>query len=409
VWTGWVLVGVSVGAATPIAYGRPSPVPTATGRSWMSESGPWGTMRVSQLRLVPPDHVLARVKFKPEGTWVFGAMGWAAVDSLLGRAALTPEQLAALMAPDMRRVSLDGTSRMIQVSDEVRFALSPDSRRIIYDELAAIATNITHALPLLMPSPETMAHAKLNPRVIDALNRLSFSRGARRCVVDADLVEPLAADAGELSRLKRVLLSYPSLSVQLMRESVADRDRVNRYWTKPGGQPSTPLLRAFDRSPEIESIDLIHLLPPLPRKLLHTFPDGAFAPSNANCFWISLNFFNPVPDPRYLPGPVDGDQAATEASQTLRRDYLPVRPPFRFGDVLVLLSETERIREMVHMVVYIADNIVLTKNGRTPSSPFVFMTLGDIEKTYPWPTPLDVRGFRLKPPPSPAAPDRINH
>ena len=171
---------------------------------------------------------------------------------------------------------------------------------------------------------------------------------------------------------------------------------MNAYWVKPGGKPASGLLRAFDRSPELETIDLIHLLPPLPRKLLHTFPDGGFAPLQANCFWLSLNFFNPTPDRRYLPGSEDFGQAAAEAMQTLQRDYEPAQPPFRFGDVLALISENRDSHELVHMVVYIADNIVLTKNGRTPNSPFVLMTFADIEQTYPWPIPLNVHGYRLR-------------
>ena len=401
-WLGCWVVGTVIllgsaeldGAAD--SYGRPSPVTSASARSWLSEPGPWGTMRVSVLRLVPPDPLLAKVTFKSEGEWIFLRMSWAEIDGFLSRAQLTPAQLVPLLQSENRRESEDGKSRIIRVTDELRWGLGPESRRIIYDELASFEPNVTHALPLLAPTPERLARANLQPAVLDALRQLTFYRGPRACIVDADLIAALITDPAEMMRFKRVMLSYPSLSVELTRASLARREEVNQYWSKPGGKPVTGLLRAFDRSPELETLDLIHLLPPLPRKVLHTFPDGGFAPLQANCFWMSLNFFNPVPDLRYLPGADDFGQAVSEAMQALQRDYVPVRPPFRFGDVIALFSDSETSRELVHMVVYIADNIVLTKNGRVPTSPFVLMTFGDIEKTYPWPMPLNVRGYRLR-------------
>jgi hypothetical protein len=115
---------------------------------------------------------------------------------------------------------------------------------------------------------------------------------------------------------------------------------------------------------------------------------------HTNCFWTSLNFFARQPDNRFLAGQPGqpGKQALIEEELAAR--YRPVTPPYRFGDVLCLVDPRPLGFGIVHMMNYIADDIVLTKNGFSTLAPTVFMRLDDVERLYPTMFELQLRGFR---------------
>ena len=70
---------------------------------------------------------------------------------------------------------------------------------------------------------------------------------------------------------------------------------------------------------------------------------------------ISVNFFAETPDDRAL----DLDFALAR----LRTDYEIVEDGFELGDIVALLDEHD---DLFHVVVYLAGDLVLTKNGMSP-------------------------------------------
>ena len=63
-----------------------------------------------------------------------------------------------------------------------------------------------------------------------------------------------------------------------------------------------------------------------------------------------------------------------------------------FGDVVALRSSDRQIR---HMCVHIADNVVFTKPA-DPNGPWVLMSLGEMVKQFPSDTPLQMLVYRKK-------------
>jgi hypothetical protein len=61
--------------------------------------------------------------------------------------------------------------------------------------------------------------------------------------------------------------------------------------------------------------------------------------------------------------------------QTLLTDYYPVLSDARFGD-LVLLAKPNG--DIIHIAVYIAADIVYTKNSGSFRDPFILMTVSDM-------------------------------
>jgi hypothetical protein len=122
----------------------------------------------------------------------------------------------------------------------------------------------------------------------------------------------------------------------------------------------------------------------VPRLRLYTYPDVENN-ERADCFWTAFNFPNETPVP-HLPDP-------NHYNQLLRSDYEIVRGEKLFGDILLLLEAGDTA---AHMCVYIADDIVYTKNGLDPYQPWVLMRMKDLHTLYASDKPQEWRIFRKR-------------
>ena len=90
-----------------------------------------------------------------------------------------------------------------------------------------------------------------------------------------------------------------------------------------------------------------------------------------DCHWTSLNFLELSVKDYFL----DLRLAANRGIQ----GYEKISAPYRLGDVLLYLNHEGNA---VHSCVYVADNIVFTKNGDNSLSPCLLKRQGDIEEIY---------------------------
>ncbi len=352
--------------------------------------GPWGMLRVSVYNLEMPPTLAAQAELVDAGQWTLSLPSWAPFDALLQRLELPP-------LPD-RAVDPDGHTRQVRVPAAWRRALEPEVRAQLYRWLGAFPGNRLHMLPYVLPEAAVIERAGLNPRMQAALRDLAFRRGQRTCLVDADLVAALANSPAERTRLMQLLHRTTALSVELLRESLANRDSVRDYWKKRNDRRVQEVLRRFERSPEVEAVDVLQLLPRGPRQILNSYPDDRSSPLAANCMWLSLNFFEPDLSARFLPDAVRGDTTERDARAELNAHYDEVTGPRQFGDVIAMWAETPRASVLLHLVVHIADDIVLTKNGLGYSTPFVLAPLADVSRRYAWIGELTVRTYRIHAP-----------
>jgi hypothetical protein len=122
----------------------------------------------------------------------------------------------------------------------------------------------------------------------------------------------------------------------------------------------------------------------VPRLNLYTYPDAA-NPVGQDCVSSAFNFFRDQSDNRFT----DPEYA----NNVLQSDFEVVRGNKKFGDLL-LLQEGDRA---VHMCVYMAADIVYTKNGGHPNQPWILMKLDDLMVEYASDKPQQWRAFRKKP------------
>ena len=114
-------------------------------------------------------------------------------------------------------------------------------------------------------------------------------------------------------------------------------------------------------------------LPPMARTYLYTFPtlESGAEGRLPDCQWTSLNFFHSTPHDYFL------DARLTAAR--LNEAYETVEGPYRYGDVLEFIDGRG---DAQHACVFLADNIVFTKNGEGMIKPWVLMWLADVKKLY---------------------------
>jgi hypothetical protein len=126
--------------------------------------------------------------------------------------------------------------------------------------------------------------------------------------------------------------------------------------------------------PQGINVSLGSLMPPHVRARIYTFPFTA-PDEQLNCHWTAFNFFRTVPDP---------PAGVRFWKNKLQTEYDQVSGPPRYGDVLLLLKPDG---SLIHSCVYIADDIIYTKNGGSPFAPWQLTIMSDLLDFYSWDLP----------------------
>lgn len=376
--------------------------PTGVSGAETLPDGPWGLVTVTPLPLTPPSSVAARLRPPRASTWELQGPDLAAIDHILAAGGLSGEQRETVLALGAFDPARPGRWT-VTPPDALRWSLTPAQRRQLYHELARFEGNPSFILPGVLPaSPAAWGAADLNPELHYALDRLSFPRRGMRCLADGDLLTPFIRDEAEHQRLLRLLTTIPAVKLELTRASLERRATVAAYWQLPGGRSADAVLAWFDAFPDVETIDVVQLLPPRSRAMINTYAAPRGDGLLSNCFWTALNFNQPATDDRLLARGTSDDTCGVLAAEILARDFEEVSPPYHYGDVLALLLDVGGQTLLEHTMVHVAGDIVLTKNGYTAAQPYVFMRRADLDRAYPYPRALRLVGYRRRAdPPAP--------
>jgi len=357
-----------------------------------SAPGPWGRLEYFPVFMEAPMSLVERFPIpSSRPKWAFPASSLPQLPDFLSNAGLEHPVIDAMLAKDA--VVLDGDMVFIFPTLSLLESMSSVQRTVIYTELRKYPANEFHAEPVLITSgdvDEWFRSSKLRPEIITKIKQFTYQRGETLAFSDLPAVINYVQGEQEARAIVKAFTRTRALIVKLLIENKADIETVMNYWT-------TGLnLRRKDMQPLLESIvdvgaekiDVVHMLPPLPRKLLMTYPDTGMAKEGIfpDCHWTSLNFFNYNAQPYLL-----DSRLATTA--VLER-FNPVEPPYKFGDILFFL-DTQR-GDAFHSCVYIADDVVFTKNGRNVLSPWIFTKLEDVKKVYLFDNNGRIQGYRNK-------------
>ena len=361
------------------------------GYTKQANPGPWGELIVSNIYLEAPDSVIDIVgKPDPVPRWTFPGLSVTMVKDLLIQSGVDLALVERLTSSALCKTTATDTIIFPKLEDLLQ--IKGAVRDKLYTEISRYPQNDYYTDPVFILSDdveEWLSEATLNASQKDVVRQLVWHRGKALVFSNVGLLLSYAQTAEEIKNTLRAITRCMSLVVSKKFPLKLDqRETFLRYWI--GNQPESPrmiFIKAIAKENDInDTVDIMHFLPVIMREKLYTFPslkDGVKG-RLPDCHWTSLNFFNLSPRDYY--------RSTSLAAIQLTQAYNQVSAPYQFGDVLCYTDNGEGL----HTCVYIADNIVLTKNGENILAPWVLLTIEDVSKIYKRSPTTQIQGYRLK-------------
>lgn len=343
-----------------------------------SATGPWGRLQYYYFYLEAPDSVLERVPLPDtQPRWRVPEKELAAFESAMRRTSLPAEASDALFDPKqtIRKqeiVHLFPSHKLIE-------AFQDTDRQEIYRLLASYHLNALHEFPIFFLSGNVDDWARdsgLRPQLVEIIRSLSYHRGKVLAFSDVPTLINHATSDSEVQFIKKKLTRTRTIIARLELDTQSDVPALLNYWSTGLNlrrKELEPLVKTTAELPGAQPLDILHMLPALPRKLLYTYPGDEFLTHSRlpDCHWTTLNFFNYTAQDYYLDTRL--------AASSILENFVPVQPPYRFGDVLMFMDDKGNA---FHSCVYLADKLVYSKNGANPLLPWVLIELQDLEQMY---------------------------
>lgn len=347
--------------------------------------GPWGEIEYIRVNLeIPEEFVDGEEQGLGATKWFFAGMTREQLLEFFNASPLTEAQRTELR--EVNRWAQEADGILIQPSSELIFGLAPEARAVIYAQLARSARNDFQASPFVYRTggfADWFGQSGLSEATIALVQRVVYQRGTALCVSDLPALCARVTDRAERRRLIKTLSRSAALLMKLRVEPGSDTEALTEYWSQGWHVKDIgPLLQSLTRVTNGMTIDVVHLLPPFARRRVNSYPTP-LAPGQRppDCYWTAFNFFNDTPDDRYFDDNL--------WRQALQQDYQLTEQP-TLGD-LVFLTRPDGVP--IHCAVFIADDVVFTKNGANLRQPWKLMKMEDMLARYPEDYPLRVAFF----------------
>ena len=356
-------------------------------------SGSWGDIQTWDIRIEQPMEYAGFEKTTSDGPiWNFGTLSPAAVERLLLDSGLTPEQSQQVLG---KQVQGGNNASSFKPDETLILSLAPEVRSKLYLSLAQNTANRFQVTPYLVPNGDVTAlfhkvHGS-NDVAIATMKKLLYTRNGYTYFSDPETVLKTVQTAAERTDFLQSMTSQSAVMMQLLIRPDTDIEKPLNYWalSMPGVpmKDLRPLIEAQQRLPDGGNISVLHLLPPLARDKLFSspLPPAAGEAKLPDCHWTALNHFNGTPDPRMS----DNEYA----SRYISEHYYEIAKPGIGGDLVLLLNANGNV---VHSSVYIADDVVFTKNGINFAQPWILMHEKDMIGNFSALEPMRVAYLRRR-------------
>ena len=374
----WLVAGgIYLQSGTARARSEGAPLQADDARP--AAAGPWGRLTVRPIVVSPPLEYVAADWNRDEhaNDWHFPGVSREMLEAFLVESGFTRDQVARLEAAATPDPPTGGL--LVKPDLELVRGLSLESRTRLYTQLAKASQNTDQVSAFKFygtSADDWLAGSLISPRTRQLVEPLIYRNGDFLQFADAALVQSAIADPGERQRLAKVLLRQSTMLVSLTVDDPLQVPALAEYWGRGGRSTDVrPLLESLSGVASDHSIDIVHLLPSFARSRLYRYPKLSTAdldrPLLVNCLWTSLNFFRAEPDDRFLDVPF--------ALNAMRTEYYVVENSFRLGDLVALLDANGNL---IHVAVYLADDLVFTKNGTSPVAPWAIMPIDRLKAFY---------------------------
>jgi len=375
--------------ATPQAVIRRNATAASPDPAFRGNPGPWGVLEYVRITIEPPDEFVPVDNRTFEKTrWVFGGYSRQRAAGLFNACNLTPAQRAELADPAIW--SEETNAVVVTPSPGLILSLNESARTQIYTALAADGRNDFQMWPYTFRKggfDAWFAQSGLSGPTIALVRRLVYLRGSSLCFSDLPEAFSQIPTLAERRRLVKTLSRNATVLMKLRITPDSDIPALTAYWKGSwSAKDIEPLLQSLTEVPGGATIDVAQLLPPFARKQLNTYPRQDPSTPAIDCYWTAMNFFRDPPDDRYY------SPAAWQSE--LDTNYTVVAQP-TYGDVILFLR---RDNLPIHAAVYIADDVVFTKNGGNDRQPWMLMKWDDLLARYPQSEPIRPVVFHRKQP-----------
>jgi len=355
------------------------------------QPGPWGRVDYHYIYLAAPDNILDNYPLpSPQPRWCFVSRKQDWLKTFLAAAGLDAPAVTRLVTDPRSQPDEEGVITLFPTEADI-LGLPPAGREALYQELSKYDVNPYYHDPICVPDgkvDEWLRGAGLPPSVVSLIGKLVYRNGEGWFFSDLRLILKYAQSDTEARRWAKALTRVRAVVATLRVDSTDNLPELRRYWSAEFHR--TDSLPMLDAAAEIEGgsgLDLTHLFPPLPRRLVYAYvsPDIERTGQTPNCHWTSLNFFN------YTRQNILLDLKL--ATSAVLENYEAVSAPYRFGDVLFFLNAQG---DAYHSCVYVADNLVFTKNGENEMMPWLLTRLDDVKQLYSREPNYKIQAFRRK-------------
>lgn len=363
---------------------RETPAPQTTKDATSGSDGrngntgsPWGDLVTIDIDIEQPmEYVSFEETVKQTASWVFTGKSHAQTRALMIDAGLTDGQSDAALTA--KNVDDTASATIVKPDDALILEMTSEVRAKLYATMAQWPENRLMCSPYHLELSRCEALFKKNgipPTTVALIKKLLYSRGGFEYFSDVELILRSIPTADGRSALLKALTYQKAVLTRLSLNSDTDIDKLVGYWCSVPGvraKDLRPLLESIKNSPDGGTISLLYLLPPFARERLFTFPlPSKPGDPKMDCHWTALNFFNEVPDDRLQ----DNDYAG----KFIQEHLYTIGKPSMCGDLVFLLDHNGAV---IHSAVYIADDIVFTKNGINFAQPWILMRMKNLLGAY---------------------------
>lgn len=360
-------------------------------KSRLVHTGPWGNLVERNIQLERPAEFLTDEVAHPQPeAWKFNGLNLDAMKTQLGTNGLTAAQVAAVCTPGNVREEKSGT--VLTPSADFLLSLDAVTRGKLYIALAGRDINTFFSYPYIFPgdSIESIyADTRQNPDDVALLKRLVYHNGNAWQLSDYELLMCQIPTIERRVAMARALSRQSAVFAGLHITPDTDIDKLASYW---GNIPNVritnirPLMEALKALPEGGDLRIYYLMPKFARDRLYTFPlPQQPGDPTMDCHWTTFNFSNDTPDNRFN----DPDYTI----QYINKNYYQISVPSKYGDILLLLNDRKEIK---HSALFLADDLVFTKNGNNYRQAWMLMHIPDLLATYPATPAMKPVYMRLK-------------
>lgn len=361
---------------------------TAASYSSTNASARWGQLEYMSLALDRPVDYFTNDPPREKTVWVFHGLSEPELGDFFKSLNLDADSLAFLA--DRSHWEPIPSGFRITPPPSVVVNFSAGARQKLYDLLARFPENVPQRQPFLFQAKGFdlwFDECGLATNKVELVRRLTYERQGNLCFSDAALFSELSTPA-ETMCLVKALWRVSTFMMYVRITPATDLNGLVGYWGKAGrAEAYRPMLEALSRIDGGTALPISTFLPAFARMRLYTYPrPNDLRAEREDCFWSAMNFFNEVPDDRYFD--------PNETRRALKEDYARVdHAPREFGDTLLLVGAGNRA---LHMCIYIADDVVFTKNGFAAAQPWVLMKLQQMLGSYENERPFDLTAYRRK-------------